>query len=302
MYSSWHTKITSYYLNPVALCIYMAMTLLFAFSWRFLPGEDAYLAVTALMVVLTSAIASIYHFRRFLGIQEIPISTISAATQGYVELLGTTASLLPMKSPIYGAPCVWHRTWVYARTDQGLWQLADYKASHNTFALSDHTGTCEVNPEGAEVVAAIRRSHESNDHRYIEDILPVGKPVYVLGELDTLNQQPSERDLWREANQLAVSWKQHPIKLKARFDLNFDGIIDMQEWELARREAYHEVARKYDPHMPDKHTISRPQTEGRLYLISGVSPHVLRGRYCFWACLHFSVFVGAAAVSWWLGY
>ena len=302
MYSLFYRKFTSYYLNPAALCFSTALTIVFIGSFKLAPEDDGYRIAIALLIALVSGFACAFNLRRFLGIEETPISSIGAAAQGYIELLGFARSLTPMKSPIHGIPCVWYRLWVYARNDHGLWQLEDYQYSHNQFTLSDQSGECEVNPDGAEVIAAIRHQKQQHDHRYIEDVLPVGKQIYVLGELDTLNQQPSEHELWREANQLAVSWKQNPAKLKARFDHNLNGVIDLHEWELARHEAYHEVSRRYDPHAVEKHVISRPKNQDRLYLISGVSPHVLRERYRFWAWLHFAIFSTAAAASIWLGY
>ena len=296
MDSSTQSKVSSYYLNPAALCTYAGLSIVFLASLKFAPNESDYRWICAFIIAIVSGIASTFNFRRFLGLQEIPVSTIAAAAQGYIELMGETHSLLAMKSPIHGVDCVWYRLWIYVCNDSGIWQLEKYTSSQNIFGLHDQTGYCEVNPAGAEVIAAKRLTQHNNNHRYIEDVLPVGEDVYVLGELNSLNQQPSEANLWREANQLAVTWKQNPARLKARFDLNIDGIVDMQEWEYARREAYQEVSRQYDPRMNDKHIISKPKQSNRLYLISGVSPHTLRARYQFWAATHFAVFCIFAVV------
>lgn len=286
------TRLHSYYLNPALVCCQLVACAV-VFYWLAIDTHihlhqhhDSINLLCGWSFGL-SLLGWAFHLHRWHRLHESPVTTIQAAPQGYVELQGNTEARLPLSSPIQGKPCVWYRHWVYAKTSQGVWQLQHYQTSHHIFGLRDHSGVCEVDPEGAEVIAAERYQIRQHDHRYIEDILAVDTPLYLLGELDSMHRPASEAALWKEANQLVTAWKDNPIKLKQRFDQNLDGQIDLNEWERARQEAYAEVQRKYDPkHHTEQMLIRKPRATNRLYLLSGISPHELRARFRFWTLWH----------------
>jgi predicted Zn-dependent peptidase len=76
-----------------------------------------------------------------------------------------------------------------------------------------------------------------------------------------------------------------------RFDLNRDGKVDMQEWELARTQARREVEQQ---HLMKAHhgsfTLAKP-ADGKLYLISALSPQILRNHYQYWSLAHLVLLV-----------
>lgn len=289
-------QLNSYYLNPLALCAFVGLVLAGVFldyRSRHYDQLPIILSFSALIAMLAWA----FNFKRLLGISEVPISTIASAAQGYVELLGTSRSAVPTRSPIRGIDCVWFRLWVYVRDTNYVWRLADYNASEQLFELQDASGVCQIDPRGAEVVAASRHVIVQNDHKYIEDVLFADKPIYVLGDLDTGSQINTESEIHKDVGKLITQWKQSKLRFLQQFDLNRNGEVDMHEWEQARVRAYTEVHQQHAQRLKSEvHLIARPANK-RLFLISGLSPHELRQRYTYWALTHFSLFCLAFVLS-----
>jgi hypothetical protein len=268
-------QLSSYYLNPLALCVYTGLVL----AGVFLDYRSHHINQLPLVFVLGALVATLawaFNFKRLLGISEIPVATIATAAQGYVELYGTSKSLTLTRSPIRGVECVWFRLWIYSRDTNYMWRLADYRISEQLFELQDDSGVCRIDPRGAEVFAASRHVVEQHGHKYIEDVLFADSPVYVLGDLDTGSQTNTEAEIHRDAGKLMTQLKQSKVRLLQQFDLNRDGEIDMHEWELARESAYAEVRAKHAQRLQSElHLIAKPANK-RLFLISGISPHALR--------------------------
>jgi hypothetical protein len=289
-------QLSSYYLNPLALCVYTGLVL----AGVFLDYRSHHINQLPLVFVLGALVATLawaFNFKRLLGMSEIPVATIASAAQGYVELFGTSKSLTLTRSPIRGVECVWFRLWIYARDTNYMWRLADYRISEQLFELQDDSGVCRIDPRGAEVFAASRHVVVQHDHKYIEDVLFADKPVYVLGDLDTGSQINTEAEIHQDAGKLITQLKQSKARLLQQFDLNRDGEIDMHEWELARESAYAEVRAKHAQRLQSElHLIAKPANK-RLFLISGISPHALRQHYQRWAWAHFSFFCLAILFS-----
>lgn len=289
-------QLSSYYLNPLALCVYTGLVL----AGVFLDYRSHHIHQLPLVFVLGALVAMLawaFNFKRLLGMSEIPVATIASAAQGYVELFGTSKSLTLTRSPIRGVECVWFRLWIYTRDTNYMWRLADYRISEQLFELQDDSGVCRIDPRGAEVFAASRHVVVQHDHKYIEDVLFADKPVYVLGDLDTGSQINTEAEIHQDAGKLMTRLKQSKARLLQQFDLNRDGEIDMHEWELARESAYAEVRAKHAQRLQSElHLIAKPANK-RLFLISGISPHALRQHYQRWAWAHFSFFCLAILFS-----
>lgn len=252
--------------------------------------------------IATSFFASIFNYWRLLKITEAPISTIAAAAQGYVELFGKASTDKPLKTPYQDIPCVWYRAWVFANPEEivdddtiniGHNRLLDYSESQIIFTLDDGTAKCEVNPKGAEVVHFTARTWRKNDHRYVEEYLPVGKPLYVIGNLDTRKDILDEAALNSAVGTKLADWKTWPQQLLNRYDQNLNGQIDMDEWELARRDAINEVKAEHamQTNLSNKNgidfTLAKPA--GKLFLISAKSPKQLRASYKMWLAAHLGV-------------
>ncbi len=293
-------QLSSYYLNPLALCVYAGLVLAGIFL-DFRSHHLYQLPIVFVLGALAAMLAWAFNFKRLLGMSEIPVATIASAAQGYVELLGTSKSLTITRSPIRGVECVWYRLWIYSRDTNYMWRLADYRISEQLFELQDDSGACRIDPRGAEVFAASRHVVVQHDHKYIEDVLFADQPVYVLGDLDTGSQINTEAAIHHDASKLMTQMKRSKDRLLQQFDLNRDGEIDMQEWELARERAYAEARAKHAQRLQSEvHLIAKPANK-RLFLISGISPHALRQHYRRWAWIHFSLFCLAVMLSVLLG-
>ena len=274
----------------IATLVIIAGTLLWAYAAHVKPADSHVWAWLLTIDISLSFFAAIFNYWRLLKVTEAPTSTIAAAAQGYIELCGTASTSQPFKTPYQDIPCVWYRAWVYAnRLDEDgkrETQLLQYTESEQVFQLTDDSGSCQVNPKGAEIIFMEKRTSLKNDHRYVEEYLPAGKPLYLLGYLDTRNNFGQEEAIKRDTGTVLTSWKNNPASILMRFDLNRDGKVDMQEWELARAEARREVEKRHLTKISStSYTLAKP-AGGKLYLISALSPQILRNRYQYWSLAH----------------
>ncbi len=310
-------RLKSYGVNIVALgfavVLIAAYFIRHAYFIRYNSGAISTQHLPWLISMILSFFASIFNYWRLLKITEAPISTIAAAAQGYVELYGKANTQKPLKTPYQDIPCVWYRASVYANRedkDENLDLLnlmpLEYSESKTTFNLDDGTGQCIVNPQGAEVIYFEARTWRKNDHRYVEEYLPVNKPLYVIGQLDTLKDVPDEAALNRAVGNKLTDWKKRPQQLLNRYDQNQNGQIDMEEWELARRDAIAEVKAEFVMRAnagfvnagtvntgsvnTSNFILAKPNGK-HLFLISAKSPTQLRKGYKMWAALHTSLLI-----------
>ncbi|MBA3696440.1 MAG: hypothetical protein H0W85_06700 [Methylotenera sp.] len=274
----------------IATLVIIAGSFIWAYVAHVKPTDSQVWAWLLSIGICLSLFATLFNYWRLLKITEAPTSTIAAAAQGYIELYGTASTTQPFKSPYQGIPCVWYRAWVYANcfNEDGKreTQLLEYTESDQTFQLTDDSGSCQVNPKGGEIIYAEKRTSFKNDHRYVEEFLPSNKPLYLLGYLDTRHSFGLEETIKRDTGKLLSTWKSNPVKMLMRFDLNRDGKVDMREWELARAEARREVEKQHL--LKASHgafTIAKP-AGGKLFLISALSPQILRNRYQYWSLAH----------------
>jgi hypothetical protein len=273
---------------------------LFAFAVRIGPGQPSAwcLAIAAGVGVLAWAAA----LRRARAIGEQATSRIGSAAQGYVEIMGRanvdTSNLI--YSPRSGVQCIWYRYNLYTRdgNNKREWQRTDNGVSSATFEINDGTGSCNVDPDHAEVVAPeVRTSYPDTDTKLVEEFLFGGCTLYVLGEFSTIGGANSALSLRDDVSALLAEWKSNPTQLKRRFDLDRDGQISMAEWELARKLATGTVEQQHRAIRSQSgiHMVRAP-ADGRLFLLSTLSPHKLRRRFVFWSWLHLGVSV--AATTW----
>lgn len=286
MFKRW----TSHYVNLFTCSTYLG--LLVASLFFDVKTITTQLDNGLIGLVLLAIFAFSFNFWRYLEIAKAPISTIAAAAQGYIELNGVATKVVALSSPLHGEPCVWFRSWAYARDHKNLWRLVDYNQSDEVFQLTDQSGVCTVNPRGAEVVHMLKRTSRKHNHRYVEEYLPANKPLYLIGHLDTRHHFSSEELVKKDTGSLISDWKINPTKMLFRFDLDRNGEIDQDEWEKAREAAREEVTMQ---HINQAHTgdfeIVAP-TNGQLYLLSGMSPELLRRSYRCWVVTHLAILIG----------
>ena len=253
--------------------------------------------IMLLVGIALSLFAGLFNYWRLLKISEAPISTIAAAAQGYIELQGVASCDVALKTPYHGIDCVWYRAYVFANregTDDDSIditnnRLLDYSESQLTFTLTDKTGHCRVNPSGAEVIHFEARTWRKNDHRYVEEYLPTGKPLYVLGQLDTRDDVLDDDAIKKLLSKKLAGWKANKQQLLNRFDQNRNGQIDLDEWQKARQEAHECLLAE---HALQAHTGSftlKKPTDNHLFLISAQSPQQVRDSYKNWVIGHLGI-------------
>jgi hypothetical protein len=261
-----------------------------------------WVACLALMATV-SFFAWVSNYRRSRLVSDTPFSRISSAAQGYVELSGR-ASLDRdnlISSPLSGTSCIWYRYWVYTKNGKDSWQQSDHGVSSSTFEINDGSGKCQVDPDNAEVIGSDRKTSYDGSYKRVEDLLYGGGIIYALGEFTTVGGANSTLNLKQDVSELLASWKKNPVALKQRFDLDKNGEIDMREWELARREAVKEVTMQHrEIRSQSGVNVIRAPRDGRVFILSSLSPDKLKTRFLLWGALHLSILIAAATASFWL--
>jgi len=254
------------------------------------------------LIATASIPAWLSALKRLRAVRDTPTSRVASAAQGYVELAGRGQPFggMPLISKLRVLPCLWYRYKVEQRSSKDKWQTIDSGESSDSFLLRDNSGDCVVDPEYAEIATKHRDHWLEGDYRYTEWKLIKEDSLYVIGQFRT-QSGAVEFDTRAELNALLAEWKKNKPALHARFDLNNNGELDMDEWMLARQAAKREVAKKRrEAHaQPDLHIISQPR-DGKLFLISNLTPEKLSHRYLFWAWAHLVIFFGSLGGIGWL--
>jgi hypothetical protein len=272
----------------------------------------------ALWSIATIAfLAWAYSYRNARLISNIPTSKIGSASQGYVEIQGTiqSSSETLLTSPS-GTKCVWYSVKHYEANGDSRsyfaelldidWLLGLFKsregyaligehASKSPIQIEDNTGACWVLPEDARVFTKHTKiSHPNSLYRFEEQLLYPDTKIYVLGDFSSESKPLPKMDAQQETVALLETWQQDEASFKQKFDANKDGLIDLKEWESARKQAHHEVKTKHDNIKKEsqQHYISQP-LYGEHFIISETAPNTIHQHFLGWATLHFIVMVTA---------
>jgi hypothetical protein len=270
---------------------------------NFLSGSALEEYEFILIASVLAAVASFYYFVRewklWHLIKDTPTARLRSAHQGYVELEGR--GQLPQEHTIY-APlsnhkCVWYQslieckeTILHKQRTRTQWKILYRNTSDHPFLLDDSTGTCMVNPDGAEIISNEKLVWYGNTewptrtkildngstamaltsrYRYSERLILPGQHLYIIGHLKT--QSPStERTVKDIKRELITDWKHNAQQLLERFDTNKDGEIDLAEWEIARQSALSEAQAIHQQLLnePEVNQVSNPSNNQRPYIIS----------------------------------
>lgn len=271
--------------------------LLFTFLWFPAYTESMRLMswLPPLMVV-SSFYFWLGAYRRLKMVADVPTSTVAAAAQGYVELIGTAAHATgdSLVGHLTRVPCVWYRYEWHRASDK----TGDVGERGVPFILRDATGDCVIDPAGAEAICDRCQTWIGEGAYFREWSIRVGDPVYAIGHFSSGGAAEKRQVDLRTAYALAAL-ERKPEEYAARFDADGDGKVDRREATLARadkrREILGEVARS-----GGVHTLGA-SPDGRPFLIIGADHEKVVSRYRLLTVAHLAVFVaslGAAAFVW----
>ncbi len=261
----------------------------------YLGGTPSGAAFCLGLLSLAGLLASMLAYERFRIVADTPTSKIRHAAQGYVELIGksTVHAGQPAIGFTQGPPCLWYR---YASAWRDWLFVAERGRTDETFVLIDPTGSCVIDPEGAEVYTTRRRRWlEGSDWVDIEYLAP-GDTLYALGEFLTAASVTLANEKGAELSALLKLWKQDLGSLHARFDRDGDGDLDHEEWAQARRSAEEEIERE-GPDAANEVGILHKPRDGRLFLLSNQRPELLAQRYRYWSWFHLTLSAAAGVAA-----
>lgn len=197
-------------------------------------------------------------------IEDIPTSTIRGLAMGLVELHGKAEPTTLLKSPLTKTECVLFKYLIEESIRTGKssrWvKIASGDSFYCPFWLNDETGKIMVSSQGAELILPVDYEFattgiigkeipnnliefmEENGIRYKrwlgnrilrfqEWFIRRGENVYVLGSAK--KQDTSRSDYKNVLMQRIKELKKSPQKMKEEVDLNKDGEISIEEWDLA---------------------------------------------------------------------
>ena len=258
-------------------------------------------------------------------IEDTPTSRVRSAAQGYVELVGT-GRLMPgpaVYAPLSKRRCTWWRFSIERRVrdrrGRKTWKTVQRGVSDSLFQLEDDSGSCIVDPEGAEVLAAVTDTWYGDsplpvagppaqsgfrgfgsDYRYRESRLHDGEPLYAIGWFRTETNAPVGA-VDEEVAALLRQWKRDAPVLLQRFDTDRDGTLSLPEWERAREAAHEQVAAERRRHAaePGVHVLEKPGERDRPYLLAAGDAESLARRYRGRGLAGVAVFLaGISALAW----
>ena len=248
--------------------------------------------------------------RRDRLLADTPLVHIRSAAQGYVKVAGHVrpAAATPTMAPLSGRPCVW---WNFKVAEQDRdsrgrveWRTVESATSVELFVLADEDGECLVGPVKAEVTPSRVNTWYGNSsrpiggpppvntallmgpYRYTEQLLDIGTPVCVVGELRSHSETG---DVAAATAAKLHEWKQDQQGLLARFDADRDGQLSAAEWDNARQAAARECeTQKLQSNIVRVSVVCDP-ADGRPFLISPRGPERMEKREKYMAWLYFAL-------------
>lgn len=273
-------------------------------------------------------------FHRARLVADMPTSRIRSASQGFTELIGIARKdEHPNLSPLSGELCLWWRYTIEEYKSSGKsshWVTIEKKLSSAGFLLEDTTGTCYVEPDGAEISCYHTRTwyghtrrpvgnNPTSDkpgkhplmmrvgsfgrrYRYTEHLIKEGDPLYALGHFSSHSNPLQHLSLEELTGDILRSWKQDFSALVKRFDINKDGQLNSDEWQLARHAARWQAKedKQLSNQQPATHSISEPDHKGLPFIISTHEQERLSGRYRRGAIFSAVGFLLAGSATTWL--
>lgn len=247
-----------------------------------------------------------------------PTSAVRSAAQGHVVIEGRGRQLPgePVRAPLSTRRCLWWRYTIFEK-GRGGWQPIERRTSERLFALEDDSGSCLIDPAGADVGAAQRlRWHGRQPmpagrfgipalfarYRYEEELLKERAELRATGLLRTQRAADGGHfDETEEMRALLEDWKLDQQKLMRRSDADRSAPAALGKWETQRRAALQAL---HDDQIergvtPGLHVLSKP-VDGRPLILSATPLHRIVARHRWRAFCGFLMLVGGSVLGFWL--
>ncbi|MGC3963838.1 MAG: hypothetical protein QM803_11095 [Rhodocyclaceae bacterium] len=252
---------------------------------------------------IVAFVSWLIHYRRYRAMADVPSARIATAPQGYVELVGIGRAIggLPLYSPATGLPCLWYE---YVIEEQwgdrdNNWREVHRERSDASFIIDDGSGHCVVDAEGADIITAQRSVNVEYGQRTTLRVLIPGTRLYALGHLATESGASRRPTIKAAMNDRLTEWKRDGTAQK-KFDLDGNGELSLEEWELARNAARREVSLEWAEGgaLPDAHSLG-PSPDGRWFMVSDIAPDTMVRQYRLKAWGSLAAFFAALAFAVW---
>lgn len=259
---------------------------------------------------------------------DTPTSKVRSAAQGYVEFYGVlkegvAAQLL---GPLTHTPCLWWRYKIEEYTSSGKkrsWRTLESGSSEALLQLDDSTGSCLIDPRGAQVRPVTREVwkgslrhplgaaksgwralfSDGERYRYTEERLHVGQPLYAIGDFRSSGGGRQGLDLPAAQGAVVREWKGDFAGLLQRFDSDRNGQLDEREWQRVQLAASLEAEDRHrrQSTQPVQHHLAKPR-EAQPFILSCAGEDELVRQF-YWQAAGGAVLcvAGALATAWLLG-
>lgn len=140
---------------------------------------------------------AIRHLKRARIIEDTPTAKIGNAHQGFVEVKGTTIdkNQLTLHVPILKIPCVWYQFQAIYEREEGNEEKPTLQESHQRIFITDSTGECGIDPNGAEIHPQKKVTQTEFGVTYKFSWIGIGQHLHVHGWMSTLHPAPKTQDL-----------------------------------------------------------------------------------------------------------
>jgi len=215
------------------------------------------------------------------NIENCPTSKIRSVPMGEAEVNGHARQKYSLRAPYSLTECVYYSYKIYKTemTPKGPRKvLSECGESGNIpFYLEDDTGKILIIPRGSVLKAGLSQTIRggllmdvlgkgyANDKKIVETIIPVGQFLYVKGFAHRVRISTEEKK--KAFIERLRSIKKDRKRMK-KYDLNHDGVISEDEWELARKDVEEELMRESlsEKQKEDKTAIGEHPIGGFFYI------------------------------------
>jgi len=240
-----------FFLYPLVLLVVISLYLTHATK----SPEPLSLGVLSLGLILF--IHSFVLLQRKKTIENSPTSKIRSMPMGQVEIKGYARQKYFLKSPYTFTDCVYYSYKIYDKVWRNGEKRRELKECGHSgtipFYLEDETGRALILPDKAIIHAGITQSMlgdplvkifgaspscNGEEREIVETVVPVGQLLYVIGFAHRLKISSQEKKKRLMEKLRVLKTDQDRMK---EYDLDHDGKISQEEWDLARKKVEEDV-------------------------------------------------------------